>query len=1823
MKMRNSSGASPQPLNSSSRNVRAPRGARRVSRLGWATGLERLEERVVLSATLTPADLRPNEALIRWGATDNLPVIAGSYIITFQDYQGAAQAELLAREMATRLGVNADSFASLGRGGWATFRTDDYVAADSVSRVLRDMPGVLGFEPDTLKQLNRVPNDARFADQWWLNNTGQLIGNLGTPGADIGAVAAWDTTIGSRDVVVGIIDTGIDITHPDLLPNLWNNPNEIPGNAIDDDGNGYVDDIHGFDFGENTATLTDPEGHGTSVSGMIGAAGNNNIGVTGVNWVVSLMGLKVANRFGGLSTAAIIAAHDYASSARQAGINIVVTNGSYGAYRPSFYDEFETGVPGERTAIERWQNAGGIFVASAGNSALDNDSNFRAFPASYNLPGIIAVAASDNNDGIAGFSSYGAQTVDLAAPGVNTLTTATGGGYTFFGGTSAAAPAVTGAVALLKSIRPTASATEIRQLLIDSSDQLPAFQGKVRSGGRLNLERAIQLIGIEGPAVRSLSVGPVTGQLSGTGQPITSIDVRFTRDIDPAALSSSAATLVRSGNDGVFGSGDDASIPIASITRSSTDARLVTIAFNLSAQPLGRLPIDNYRLTLLNTAFRDLQGNRLNGTTAAGTDEVSNFRVVLPTGDNEPNDTLGTATPVLFDASSRANFQGITLGNGLAANLDVDIYRIDLPRGGLITAEVTAQRRAFPSSLDSVLRLFNSRGEQIALNDQFFGNDSFVDFFVTTGGAYYIAVSGFGNSGYDPNTASSGSSQSLGVYDLALSIELVTDDVVTVNADSSTLPRRVPAAENQTQGTTTAFINISDSRQIKDLNLQLNITHTFVSDLVVSLISPNNTEVILINHRAGATTNFSNIVLDDEAITPIANYPVSGAPTYRPDNTLGTFDGLSAAGLWTLRIQDTVPQNSGNLLSWSLNFTFEQNIFGPFEFNDTLTASKNLNEIAGTGTANRDGFLGDGAFGARDRDIFRFTADAGTSLTATITSGGQLNSLLRLFDSQGNQILISNPQATRDSRIESYVFPTGGTFYLAVSEANNANYAPNATGANDVNAQNALTTGAYTLDATVTAGVGDPPLTLNGNRIQLGVNSDGTLTGLDSASNRTGLQFDGTEFIAFGENAGQLFLGAVAGSASFLNAGPGNTTQPFSLVDRSDASNNIVGATSIFRNLKIERTISFGDNDSFIAIDVILTNVGGAAINGIGWMEGFNPNPGLAGEGNINTNNDVIGRLVRATYTSNNFQGGLTVALAAPAADTRAVATVLNANDVIRDPAQLLDQPVNDPNGAAGDQQLALTFNIGNLAAGNTTRLRYFVMLGSTQAAVDQTYGQLNNGSGAGHLVANVTTDTNGNVIVSTNNPAPETLQTGTGAVVTAPRLPYSLYYPEGFAGSNITTTLHMSNATALSNRVVVIARFETGVRDQILFDGTVGASGRQDLEILTPERFNLGTALINRASAPYAVEIRSEQPLAATFTHVDLNLAGGATSTLGESFTSRTSQTWSFAQVSKGNGNMDFLLVQNVTDQTSTFIVTLYPLAGGAPVTIPLNVEGFRRGGLAFNDQYRDSTGTLRTLADGSYGVVVTSAAQFVASVSHYNFIARNSEGAIGTVGAGVTRGVTPEGQFGLNSTDETVTVLNPNATATDVTFTFIYANGSADRRLLNVPGRSVRQLPLSSLANFTRGQAYSVTYESPQPVTITSASNAFSDQLFSSIADRAYSYWGFGDGFRAAGTTRTDAEYLRVYNPSLTEVTIEITIQYSGNTPSTEVFRRTIAARRVAEFSVDDFITGARRNVNSTYGLTVKSPAPVVAYYAHAAVTSAGAYGTLGTPLGLTASL
>jgi subtilisin family serine protease len=321
-----------------------------------------------------------------------------------------------------------------------------------------------------------APNDPMFNDQWALNNNGQ---GGGKAKAHLDALKAWLKTQGSEDVVVAVLDTGVDYTHPDLVNNMWFRPDNIP--AYFDDEIGSVDDKNGFNADANSGDPMDQNGHGTHCAGIIGAEGNNKKGIAGINWKVEIMPLKFLGRGGFGSTKNAIEAINYAIDRKKAGVNIRVINASWGSTQNSKALEDAIRAAGEQ---------GILFIAAAGNDSTDNDKRPH-YPSNYDLPNVISVAALDRNDTLASFSNYGVKTVHIAAPGKEILSTWLSDGFREASGTSMAAPQVVGVAALIIANNPKIKVEALRKKLLNSVDKLDVLEGKVENAGRLNAAKAL------------------------------------------------------------------------------------------------------------------------------------------------------------------------------------------------------------------------------------------------------------------------------------------------------------------------------------------------------------------------------------------------------------------------------------------------------------------------------------------------------------------------------------------------------------------------------------------------------------------------------------------------------------------------------------------------------------------------------------------------------------------------------------------------------------------------------------------------------------------------------------------------------------------------------------------------------------------------------------------------------------------------------------------------------------------------------------------------------------------------------------------------------------------------------------------------------------------------------------------------------------------------------------------------------------------------------------------------------------------------------------
>lgn len=459
-------------------------------------------------------------------------VMASAQTITIQTYQGydavanevlikfeqaapddaLGQAKISTDVQQAEISADIDQVQGVGSAGWLLFHSAS-----------RDVPTLMGMltgassvayvEPNWVQHVAAVPNDPYFPFQWGLQNTGQSVGGIiGTPGADIGATSAWNISTGSASVLVGVVDTGIDYTHSDLAANTWSAPLSY---SFEQGTTEYTCPAgsHGWNTLTNSCDPTDDNGHGTEVSGVIGAVGNNGVGVAGVNWTTTILAAKACDSQGKCANANVINALQYMEGVkcyfggRSGEANIRVLNNSYGGspYQQALYTE-----------IGNVYEADMLFVAAAGDSGSNNTTPF--YPASYSQGNIVSVAAFDNRDLLAStannppdsFSSnYGSTSVHLGAPGV-IIETTTLAGFSYFSGTSAASPFVAGAGAL--SLSQCLGDTQwLVPNIVNNVVKTSALTGKTITGGRVNAYNSVY-------AASQACPGTGDGYLTGTEQ---------------------------------------------------------------------------------------------------------------------------------------------------------------------------------------------------------------------------------------------------------------------------------------------------------------------------------------------------------------------------------------------------------------------------------------------------------------------------------------------------------------------------------------------------------------------------------------------------------------------------------------------------------------------------------------------------------------------------------------------------------------------------------------------------------------------------------------------------------------------------------------------------------------------------------------------------------------------------------------------------------------------------------------------------------------------------------------------------------------------------------------------------------------------------------------------------------------------------------------------------------------------------------------------------------------------------------------------------------
>ena len=408
-------------------------------------------------------------------------------------------------------------------GGMFVLRNPKKVPFSKLNNVLKKVKGFVSLEPNSKIRIASVtPNDVRFPDQWSLENPGQ---NGGTADADIDASSAWDLSTGADDIIVAIIDSGVNMTHPDLAANIFSNTREIPNNNLDDDNNGFIDDIHGWDFANNDNDPSDDHGHGTHVAGTIAAVGNNSIGVAGIAWNVKILPLKFIAANGNGDVSGAVEAINYCVKLREEGFNIVLASNSWGNYGAS-YSIYQ--------ALSDAEQANLLFVAAAGNDGT-NDDEKPFYPASFDLPNIISVTATSKTD--AQIYNYGINSVDLGAPGESILSTLNNGAYGAMSGTSMATPHVSGVAALAFSISPRGVAySVIRNAILTGGDSIPSLAGKTVTGKRLNAYGALLQL-----PLTVINSSPAPNAVVSTL--LNDFTLTFSHPIDPSSLEPADLTV--------------------------------------------------------------------------------------------------------------------------------------------------------------------------------------------------------------------------------------------------------------------------------------------------------------------------------------------------------------------------------------------------------------------------------------------------------------------------------------------------------------------------------------------------------------------------------------------------------------------------------------------------------------------------------------------------------------------------------------------------------------------------------------------------------------------------------------------------------------------------------------------------------------------------------------------------------------------------------------------------------------------------------------------------------------------------------------------------------------------------------------------------------------------------------------------------------------------------------------------------------------------------------------------------------------------------------
>lgn len=834
-----------------------------------------------------------------------------SVLVKFKDQAGPGERKNLARAINATFkdrnndGVD-DRFANIGKGRLAQLELAKGQQVDQILKRLANHPMIEFAEPNYMVYATATPNDTQYSSLWGMSM--------------ISAPTAWDSTIGDPSIVVGVIDTGFDYNHPDLNANIWRNPNEIAGNGIDDDGNGYVDDVHGISAINDNGDPMDTDEHGTHVAGTIGATGNNAEGVVGVNWQTSMVGCSFLGASGG-TTADGIQCIDYMVALKNSGINIRVLNNSWGG------GGFSQAL---KDAITAANAVDILFVAAAGNNSADTDSGSH-YPSNYDVANVMSIASTTSTDSLSSFSNYGATTVDMGAPGSSILSTVPGNAYSSFNGTSMATPHVAGAAALMLAANPALTTAEVKQFLMDSGDAIAALSGKTVSGKRLNVAQAITDSGGAGPSfymaptpysviinqgmstsysIDLNGVGGYTGSatLSAVASPAFNGTISFSAN--PVAAGTSANMVVNTTTDTAPGT---YAIAVTAVDGSITKTANVT----LKVWPDGTVTTSYSSNTPVVIPDNDPTGaqsvinvpNAITLTEVSASVDISHTYigdlVVTLTSPSGVSDVLhdragGSADDLIATFTSSAFELENALGNWTLSVVDkaradtgaINSWTLQLT-GAPTTGTDFAPNVSIASPTNNGGYLL---GEAIIFNAS--ANDtedgdltaniawtSSIDGAIGTGGNFTKSDLSVGSHTITASvTDSAGQTQTQSV-DLTVAVPNTT--VSGSNTTAVTIP--------EWGGSGVSEIELTDGINIADLEVSVNISFNAINYLKVWLISPSGTRVDL--------------------QTTYQSWGQDLIKTYTPTG----FNGESTMGVWQLHAEDVTSYTmNGVINSWSI-----------------------------------------------------------------------------------------------------------------------------------------------------------------------------------------------------------------------------------------------------------------------------------------------------------------------------------------------------------------------------------------------------------------------------------------------------------------------------------------------------------------------------------------------------------------------------------------------------------------------------------------------------------------------------------------------------------------------------------------------------------------------------------------------------------------------------------------------------------------------------------------------------------------------------------------